>query len=197
MLKQLLLTCMLVLALAVPALALDFDFSGTMPYHNSVLYFSFVSGGVGNVTLFSSSWDDGGFDPMLGLWDSAGNLIHFQDDGHTVGSTLSNGVPYTHGTWDSYYTAGIGAGTYYVTLTAYANFNNGNNLSDGFDYDGQTPIPILSWNEPANGFRDDDFVFHILNVDQATQNNPVPEPSTIVLLGLGLAGVAFAVKKRA
>lgn len=172
------------------ARALDFDFSGSMPYHNSVLTFNFTANGSSTVTLFSSSWDDGGFDPMLGLWDSSGNLLHFQDDGGNIGSTMSNGVWYTHGNWDSYYSYDLSAGDYIVTLTAYNNFNNDSYLSHGFYYDGQTPIPIVSWNEPANGYRQDFYVFHLLNVDQATPPPPFPEPATMLLVGSGLLSIA-------
>jgi hypothetical protein len=179
----------LLLFFGTPAQALDFDFSGNMNYHNDVLQFGFTSSGVGNVTLFSSSWDDGGFDPMLGLWDSFGNLVYFQDDGGNVGSTLSNGVWYDHGNWDSYYTAPIGVGDYLVTLSAYSNFNNGSSLSNGFAYDGQTPIPIASWNEPANGYRNSNYAFHILNVTEATGPSAVPIPAAIWLLGAGLMGL--------
>jgi len=193
---------LLVFCFCSTSYALDFDFFGTMPYHNDVLQFGFTSAGAGNVTLFSSSWDDGGFDPMLGLWDSSGNLIYFQDDGHNTGSTLSNSVSYTHGTWDSYYTAPVGVGDYTVTLTAYNNFNNSSLLSGGFNRDGETPILITSWNQPANGYRTDDYAFHILNVSEATgpgdepgdepgnpqPNTVVPEPLTMVLFGSGLWG---------
>ncbi len=203
--KKLCLIVTLILAVFVAtnnAQALDFDFSGVMANHNDVLLFNFTSGGVGNVTLFSSSWLDGnhGFDPMLGLWDGAGNLIDFQDDGGNIGTTYSNGVPYDHGNWDSYYSSSIGAGNYTVSLSAYANFNNGSNLSDGFSYDGQAPISIPSWSQPANGYQTGDYAFHILNVAQASgpgspnEGGVVPEPATLSLLGLGLSG--FLMRRR-
>lgn len=170
-----------------PAIALDFDFSGTIQSHNDVRLFNFTSTNAGVVTLFSSSWDDGGFDPMLGLWNNAGGLIHFQDDGHNIGSTVSNGIPYSHGDFDSYYSAPIVAGTYTVSLTTYNNFNLGTLLSDGFEFDGQAPIPITSWDQPANGLRTGDFTFHVLNVDSLT---PVPLPGSLLFLGLGILSLA-------
>lgn len=187
---------LILLFVCTPAQALDFDFSGNMTYHNDVLQFNFTSGGAGNVTLFSSSWDDGGFDPMLGLWESDGDSVYFQDDGHILGSTLSNGVSYDHGSWDSYYTAPVAVGNYLVTLTAFYNWPNGGNLADGFSYDGQTPIPITSWDQPANGYKNPNYEFHILNVTSAGgPGGQVPEPSTFLLVSAGLAGVGLLRKR--
>ncbi len=177
-----------------PALALDFDFSGNLTYHNDVLYFNFVAPEAGNVTLFSSSWDDGGFDPMLGLWTSTGNLIYFQDDGGNYGTTLSNNVPYTYGTWDSYYTVSLNPGAYTITLTTFPNFNNSTLLSDGFRFDDEIPIAFQSW----SGYYDS-YVFHVLNVPSATQVqdvNVVPEPGTFLLVGAGFGFIALLRKKR-
>lgn len=185
--------------IAGTASATDFDFEGTMQFHNDVLLFNFTTTEASTVTLFSSSWDDGGFDPMLGLWDSAGNMIHFQDDGHQVGSTTSNSTSYTHGNWDSYYDAAVGIGAYTVSLTTYANFYSGDNLSDGFEYDTQIPIPINTWNEPANGIRTGAFAFHVLNAATATGPgpDPVPEPATMLLFGTGLVGLVAVGRRKA
>ncbi|MDY0212771.1 MAG: DVUA0089 family protein [Desulfuromonadaceae bacterium] len=187
------------LLFSMPVLALDFDFSGNLIYHNDVLYFNFATPDEGNVTLFSSSWDDGGFDPMLGLWTSSGDLVYFQDDGGIEGSTLSNGVSYTHGDWDSYYTVALSPGDYTVTLTTYSNFNNSDMLSGGFEFDGEDPISLDTWDQPANGNRDSSYVFHILNVPSASQEqdvNVVPEPGTILLMGVGFGCLALLKRKK-
>jgi hypothetical protein len=183
------------LLFAGSALATDYDFSGHLRYHNDVLSYSFTTTGATTVTLFTSSWDEGNFDPMLGLWSSNGNLLTWQDDGHNVGSTFSNGISYTHGNWDTYYSYALAAGTYNVTLSTYYNAPVGSNLSAGFSYDNQTPIAIPDWSQPANGVRGDYYAFHVLGVETANNNNPVPEPSTLILLGAGLLGLGFARKR--
>ena len=74
-----------VLGATLPSQALDFDFSGTFHQDNDVVGLGFVVGVPSTVTVFSSSWLSGnppaGFDPILDVWDSAGNRIAQQDDG--------------------------------------------------------------------------------------------------------------------
>jgi len=170
------------------AFALDFDFSGAFAKDNDVVKINFNVGAPSIVTVFSSSWVGGGFDPMLGIWHSNGSLVHFQDDGGYTGSTMSNGVPYSHGTWDSYYAVNLAAGSYIATVTQYSNFNNTTQLADGFRYDGNDNFTydlgyggatqpyfngVWSGNDPRNG----NWAFHLLNVARADvePTNPVPE----------------------
>lgn len=192
------------LALVNPAKALDFDFSGTFTQDNNVVSLFFSVGAASTVTVFSSSWDDGGFDPILAIWDLAGNKLAEQDDGLTVGSTSSNAVSYTHGTWDSYYQVNLAAGTYRATIAQYNNFSVSNQFSDGFIHDGNPNFtfdnnfggatqPFFNGVWDNNDPRTGNWAFHILNVEQASQ---APDAtSSLGLMGLALAALA-AVRRR-
>jgi len=182
--------------------AADFDFSGALTQDNDVFQFNFTVGAQSDVTVFSSSWDDGGFDPILAIWTNAGALIYQQDDGGNTGSTLSNGISYDHGVWDSYYNVNLVAGSYIATVTQFDNFANSTSLSDGFIYDNDPHFTFTEgygsqadfngvWtsNDPRTG----DYSFHVLNVASA---NTVPEPATMLLFGTGLAGLVCARLRR-
>lgn len=183
--------------------AADFDFSGTFRQDNDIAQFNFTVGVDSTVTVFSSSWDDGGFDPILAIWTGGGSLMAQQDDGGNTGSTMSNAVSYTHGTWDSYYTVFLTAGNYIATVAQYNNFSVSANLADGFQQDGNPNFtfdqnyggatqPLFNGVWDNNDPRTGNYVFHILNVAEATHQPPgVPDhASTLGLLGLAFVGVA-------
>jgi hypothetical protein len=206
------------LAVASSASALDFDFSGTFTKDNDVALFYFTVGDAAPssmVTVFSSSWltanPPQGFDPILAIWTDTGVKLAEQDDGGYVGSTLSNGVSYDHGTWDSYYTVTLTPGDYIATVGQFDNFSKTSNLADGFRWDG-ADNDNFTWDQNYggrtqpyfNGVWDDsdgrspNYEFHLLNVAAATHRPPpVPDTgSTLGLLSLAIGG-AFALRRKA
>ncbi|OAI29136.1 MULTISPECIES: DVUA0089 family protein [Methylomonas] len=179
-----------------PAGAADFDFAGNFSRDNSVVRFDFSIANPGNVTLFTSSWLKGGFDPILTLWDAGGQLLAEQDDGNGGGVAFSNGVPLSYGEFDSYLTANLVAGDYIATLTQYDNFAVSSALADGFLRDADpwfTQVfgcgnaqfcegSLVDGNgDLVDANRTSAWDFHIVGVN-AAQAATVPEPPTAMLL---------------
>jgi hypothetical protein len=176
---------------AAPAAATDFSYTGTLSGPSDVQLFNFVVGSQSTVTLRTYSYaggtmadgtviSNGGFDPILALFDSSGQLIMQNDDG--AGSVPAD--PNTGNHWDTYLQQILQPGTYTVSVMAFSNFANGPNLSDGFENDGS-----------FNG-RNSNWAFDILGVSEATQVGAVPEPSTWAMMLIGFGAIGFAVRRQ-
>lgn len=186
------------------AFSAEVDFSGNFLHDNDALRFDFSVALPGVVTVFSSSWINGGFDPILTLWDSAGNQIAEQDDGGVVGTQQSDSVFYNYGEFDSFLNINLTAGSYIATLTQYDNFSVSTLLADGFLRNADPLFTSVfgcsngrfcegslvdSNGNPVEPNRTSAWELHFLNVASARLNN-VPEPSALMLIGL--AGLALA-----
>lgn len=182
-LKKAIQSLYLVAALAMAstaAVANDASFTGSFTGDNDVQLFHFSLSAPGFVTVRTLSFSggvnasgetiaSGGFDPILSLFDGAGNFISYSDDSFF--------------TLDSYLENFLDAGSYTAALTQFANFPAGANLSDGFSGTGHIDFAGQSAHWAVDFY----------NVDSAAA---VPEPGTYALMAGGLAAVALLRRRK-
>lgn len=191
-------------ASAAAAAPIDLTFSGLFQKDNDIAKFTFSLTSSRSVTMFSSSWASGGFDPALFLFDSAGEVLARGDDGYRTGAQIVNGQSYGYGLWDSYLAADLAAGTYTVAIAQATNSLNGTNIAAGFVFDGNPDFTyefgyggatqpyfngLWSSRDPRNGH----WTVHVLNIADADN---VPEPAALAVLGAGLIGLGIARRRR-
>lgn len=180
------------LMVATPAMAADFSFMGNLDNPNQVVTFDFEVDSPSNVTLRTWSYaggtnaagqviSQGGFDPILALFNSSGALIGQNDDGG-CGAVAADSM--TGQCWDTFFNSSLAAGNYTVSVAVYPNFAFGPNLSDGFSGAGSFDGRSSGW------------AFDLLNVGQADQVGAVPEPTTWMLMLIGMAGVGFSMRRK-
>ncbi len=168
-----------ILLQAVPAQAANFSFTGNFGTNpNAKAQYSFTADGVSTVTIQSSIWAAGGFDPNLTIFNPDGTWRDERDD---IGSN----------NLDFRYTGILPAGTYQAVIAAFGNNSAGfGTITTPFNGAGDFGVNALG------AKRTSAFAFDILNVTTASAaSTPVPEPFTIVGTLLGGAS-ALRMRKR-
>ncbi|MEG9435654.1 PEP-CTERM sorting domain-containing protein [Edaphobacter sp. HDX4] len=213
--KVLIAACVFALSSAVSH-ADDFSFTGTFNSINDVQLFTFTVGASSNVVLRTWSYAGGvnaqgqtiaagGFDPILALFQGTGSSAVYIGQNDDGGSAVP-ADPVTGAHFDTYLAQNsLAPGDYTVSIMDYANFATGPTLGDGFTggalVDSDCSIGTGTFCDATNHFRDSHWAFDILGVEAATTpdqppTSPVPEPSTIALLGSGLLGMAQFARRR-
>ena len=136
--------------LAGTANAANLSFTGTFSKDDDVQLFNFTVTTTSLVTLVSLSYAggvnsagttiaEGGFDPILTLFDATGTFIERNDDGsdgETAGACPVPASSVTLAEFDTCFQQTLDPGNYIVAVQQFDNFALGN-LSDGFAYTGQ------------------------------------------------------------
>jgi len=120
----------------------------------------------------AASVPDGGFDPYLWLFDSAGNLIASDDDGSNVVSASSGS------SYDSVISEELAVGSYEVVMTMFGNSWENSNWSDNANLNDRT----LQYGILAQGAYADNFSISMQPTD-------VSEPAPLLLMLSSLFGL--------
>ena len=176
--------CFCACLLAGSANANLMHFEGQISDYDDVVITEFTVVTDQTVGAWTDSFDSGAnFDPITALWASDGSFITQNDDDDTIN-------PATQTYFDSGITQFLTAGTYYFSVSVYNNFADpGLNIISGASpfsggCNGCTSGAGLYYSQWFDG------------IDGAQVINSVPEPTSIALLALGLAGVGFSRKQK-
>lgn len=183
------------MTISTTAIANDFSFTGAFSADDEVQLFDFTVDAPSIITLRTYSYaggvlasgdvvSPGGFDPILALYDSEGNLVTTNDDG------ITGTVPFDPNTGEAFDTAletVLDAGDYTVAVMQYNNHATGPTLADGFNQSGGPFFTSRfncsngqfcdASNEPVYNNRTNEWAFDVLNVESATLVGPEPGPA--------------------
>jgi hypothetical protein len=139
---------------------------------NNVALYSFTVTNSGLVSLVSTGFAAGGVDPYFSLFSGTGASATFLDSNYA--QAFSTGGDFS-------YLAVLAAGSYEVAIGAFANMSFAENSGAGTLGDGFVGI-----GDP-NSLYDGSY--------SVTLTTPVPEPSTVMLMAFGLAGLAIRARR--
>jgi hypothetical protein len=159
------------------------SFNGSFTADDNVHFQSFTESSLSSVTLQTSSYAAGGFDPIVAVFDATGALIGQNDDGAGVPPDPSTGEAL-----DALLTLSLAPGQYTVSLTQFDNFALGPTLADGFVESGMGNFTAAPFDCGAPNFCD--FTGSARTNQWAltiTSQVAVSEPSTMAIFTVSLA----------
>ncbi len=212
----------LVFAAAPAARADTFTFTGTFATDDEVRLFGFTVGGSSSslVTINTTSYAMGGFDPFLALFQvSPGVMV----DGLLLNAPFVGPLPtnFVDGTelvsaafiecnddisiacgdetsprtnFDAQIQTSLSPGFYIFSVTQFGNVPVGPTLEEGFSQEGNGNFRARFVD--AFGVRRNGNFSVTISGDNVTGAAPIPEPTTMLLLGTGIAGIAARVRRR-
>ncbi len=166
------------------------NISGTLPNQATALEETFTLTSTSNLTISTTSYATGGFEPNVMLYNSAGNYLM---TGLTPGSSpVAKKDPSTGLALDAYLTdPGLKPGTYTIALMDFllGQSLTATNLSAGFtlNYGSGT-----TFTDEMGNTRTGAYAMTINAVNAST----VPEPATLLLTAPFLAALALRARKR-
>ncbi len=196
-------------ALTIPLAANSISHIGTFSQDDNEVSFSFSLATQEIVTMQTWSYAGGtnagsvliaagGFDPVLTVFDSAGNWQGANDDGTGMVATDKA----TGNAFDSYLSLDLAPGAYDLFLTEADNTAVDELLSDGFTQtgNGNFSCPEFigiegSFCDATPAFRNGSYAVDIVYADSAASNS-TPEPATGITFLVAAVAIAFAHSRR-
>jgi hypothetical protein len=199
------------LGLAGPSAQADtITFSGTFSQDDNVQLFNITQSTTDDLTVYTTSYAEGGFTPVLSLFDASGDFITADNGSQNSGcnALLSPDTTNTTACWDAIIAFPSAPGSSYIlALTEDDNTSTTQfQLSDGFTEDGNGNFTGVN-NGYGGSFqladgtqRTADWTLNIVSADpqlSAQEQTSVPDLGSGILLlnGLGLLTVARGARR--